>query len=121
MAETIAVGGDNAMGQAGFPLSEDVPACQQEHGKGGAHWYTVTADEDGILMGLFLAYYQHSGVDDFVSVYEGDCGEEFTCVDGTYEFDDGTYGRYTWDAVAGVEYKVIVHSVGAFGLRIVSL
>jgi hypothetical protein len=120
MAETIAVDGDNAMGQAGFPLSKDVPACQQEHGKGGAHWYTVTADKDGILMGLFLAYYQHSGVDDFVSVYEGDCGGEFTCVDGTYEFD-GTYGRYTWDAVAGVEYKVIVHSVGAFGLRIVSL
>jgi hypothetical protein len=120
MAETIVVGGDNAMGQAGSPVSEDVPVCQQEHGEGGGSWYTVTADEDGILMGLFFAYYQHLGVDDFLSVYEGGCGGEFTCVDGTYEFD-GTYGYYTWDAVAGTEYKVIAHSVGAFGLRIVSL
>jgi hypothetical protein len=120
MAQTIVVDGGSAMGQAGLPVSEDVPVCQQEHGKGGGTWFTVTAEEDGILMGLFFAYYQHSGVDDFVSVYEGNCGAEFTCVDGTYEFD-GTYGNYKWDAVAGVEYKVIVHSVGAYGLRIVSL
>jgi hypothetical protein len=119
MAETIVVDGDNYMGQASAPISKNIPVCQQEHGEGGGSWYTVTADEDGILMGLFAASYQHSGVDDFLSVYEGSCGE-FTCVDGTYEFD-GTYGFYTWDAVAGTEYKVLVHSVGAFGLRIVSM
>jgi hypothetical protein len=120
MAETIVVDGDSAMGQAGLPVSEDVPVCQQEHGDGGGSWYTVTADEDGILMGFFFAYYQHSGVVDFVSVYEGNCGGELTCVDGTYTFD-GTNGYYTWNAVAGVEYKVIVHSVGSFGINVVSL
>jgi hypothetical protein len=119
-AHTVDVDGSSSFGQPGSPISGDVPACQQEHGKAGGNWYTVTADEDGILMGLFFAFYQHSGVDDFVSVYEGDCNGDFTCVDGTYEFD-GTYGFYTWDAVAGVEYKLIAHSVGAFGLRIVTL
>jgi hypothetical protein len=120
IAQTIVVDEENVMGQMGTPISEDVPVCHQEHGEGGGSWYTVTADEDGILMGLFFAFYQHSGVDDFISVYEGSCGGEFTCVDGTYEFD-GTYNYYTWDAVAGTEYKVIAHSVGAFGLRVVAL
>lgn len=119
-AEMVVVDGDSAMGQAGFPVSDDVPVCQQEHGEAGGSWYTVTADEDGIFMGLFFAFYQHSGVDDFVSIYEGNCSGQITCVDGDYEFD-GTYGYYTWNVAAGVEYKVLVHSVGAFGLRIVTL
>jgi hypothetical protein len=50
-------------------------------------------------------------------------GEEHTCVDagpyGPSKFD-GAYGYFKWDAVAGVEYKVIAHAVGAFGLCIVT-
>jgi hypothetical protein len=122
-AQTVVVDGSTVLGQVfgeeGHPISDNVPACHQEHGQAGGNWYTVTADENGTLMGIFFAYYQHSGVDDFISVYEGECNGELTCVDGTYEFDD-EYGYYTWDAVAGVEYKVIADAVGPFGLRIVT-
>jgi hypothetical protein len=63
----------------------------------------VTADEDGIH-GCLSAFSSALGLT-ISSVYEVVVVESLR-VEGTYEFD-GTFSCYTWDAVAGTEYKVI--------------
>jgi hypothetical protein len=119
-AKAVVVDGSTIYGQASSALSEDVPVCGQDQVQSSGTWFTVTAEEDGTLMALFFGFHQFAGVNDFVSVFEGDCSEELTCFDGTYEFD-GLYGYYTWNAVAGVEYKVAAHAGCAFGLKVVTL
>jgi hypothetical protein len=118
-ANAVVVDGSTVYGQPSSSLSEDVPVCGQDRVSSG-NWYTVTAEEDGILMALFFGFHQFAGVSDFVSVFEGDCSEGLTCFDGTYRFD-GLYGYYTWNAVAGVEYKMVAHAGCAFGLKVVTL
>jgi hypothetical protein len=119
-ADPVVVDGSTTYGQPSSSLSEDVPVCGQDRVHSSGNWYTVTAEEDGTLMALFFGFHQFAGVSDFVSVFEGDCSGELTCFDGTYHFD-GLYGYYTWNAVAGVEYKMIAHAGCAFGLRVVTL
>jgi hypothetical protein len=52
------------------------PACNQERGQtGGKNWYTVTVHaEDSTLVTPLFSFNQHTGVDDFVSVYESTRG-----------------------------------------------
>jgi hypothetical protein len=111
------------VGNAGRELSEDLPVCEEGRNlaaDGG--WYTVQADKTGPMVAEFFAFYTHFDIDDFVSVYEGHCedGDDVTCVGGTYTFD-GTYGKFTWDAVEGVDYKIVVHSTGPFSIDVKSL
>jgi hypothetical protein len=111
------------VGNAGRELSEDLPVCQEGRNlaaDGG--WYTVQADKTGPMVAEFFAFYTHFDINDFISVYEGSCenGDDVTCVGGTYTYD-GTYGYYTWDAVEGVEYKIVVHSTGPFSIDVASL
>jgi hypothetical protein len=119
-AKTVVVDGSTIYGKASFALSEDVPVCGQNQVQSSGTWFTVTAEEDGTLMALFIGFHQFAGENDFVSLFEGDCSEELTCFDGTYEFD-GLYGYYKWNAVAGVEYKVAANADWLFGLKVVTL
>jgi hypothetical protein len=119
-ADAVVVDGSTIYGQPSSALSEDVPVCGQDRTHSSGNWYTVTAEEDSTLMALFFGFHQFAGVSDFVSVFEGDCSEGLTCFDGTYKFD-GLYGYYTWNAVAGVEYKMVAHAGCAFGLRVVTV
>jgi hypothetical protein len=119
-ADAVVVDGSTIYGQPSSALSEDVPVCGQDRVHSSGNWYTVTAEEDSTLMALFFGFHQFASVSDFVSVFEGDCSEELTCFDGTYKFD-GLYGYYTWNAVAGVEYKMVAHAGCSFGVRVVTL
>jgi hypothetical protein len=120
-AKTVVVNGATIYGERSSPgLSEDIPVCGQDQVQSSGTWFTVAAQEDGTHMLIFFGFHQFAGVNDFVSVFEGDCSEELTCFDGTYEFD-GLYGYYTWNAVAGKEYKVVAHAGCAFGLKVVTL
>jgi hypothetical protein len=118
-AKAVVVDGSTIYGKRSSALSKDIPVCGQDQVQSSATWFTVTAEEDGTLMALFSGSNQFAGVNDFVSVFEGDCSEELTCFDGTYEFD-GLDGYYTWNAVAGVEYKLAAHAGCAFGLKVVT-
>lgn len=119
-ADPIPVDGTVVIGNAGKALPEDLPVCVEGRRLADGGWYTVQADKTGPMVADFVAFYSHSDIDDFVSVYDGSCGDDVTCVDGTYTFD-GTHGYYTWDAVQGVDYKIIVHSTGPFSLDVESL
>jgi hypothetical protein len=119
-ADPIPVDGTVVIGNAGNALPEDLPVCVEGRNLADGGWYTVQADKTGPMVADFVAFYSHSDINDYVSVYEGSCGEAVTCVDGTYAFD-GTHGYYTWDAVQGVDYKIVVHSTGPFSLDVESL
>jgi hypothetical protein len=119
-ADPIPVDGTVVIGNAGKALPEDLPVCVEGRQRADGGWYTVQADKTGPMVADFVAFYNHNDIHDFVSVYEGTCGEAVTCVDGTYAFD-GTHGYYTWDAVEGVDYKIVVHSTGPFSLDVESL
>jgi hypothetical protein len=116
-ADPIPVDGTVVIGNAGIALPEDLPVCVEgrRHADGG--WYTVQAEKTGRMVANFVAFYEHDDIDDFVSVYEGECGDVVTCVDGSYAFD-GNDGYYAWDAVEGVDYKIVVHSTGPFSLDV---
>jgi hypothetical protein len=119
-ADPIPVDGTVVIGNAGNALPEDLPVCVEGRQRADGGWYTVQADQTGPMVADFVAFYEHSDINDFVSVYEGACGDVVSCVDGTYTFD-GTHGYYTWDAVEGVDYKIVVHSTGPFSLNVESL
>jgi hypothetical protein len=97
------------IGNAGHALPKDLPVCHEERVLADGSWYTVTADSTGEFTADFQAWYSHIDNVNFISVYEGDCDEALTCVQGSYSFGSSV-GRYTWNAVEGVEYKVVVHS-----------
>jgi hypothetical protein len=119
-ADPIPVDGTVVIGNAGIPLPEDLPVCVEGRRNADGGWYTVQAEKTGRMVANFVAFYEHSDIDDFVSVYEGACGDVVTCVDGSYAFD-GENGYYTWDAVEGVDYKIVVHSTGPFSLDVTSV
>jgi hypothetical protein len=119
-ADPIPVDGTVVIGNAGKALPEDLPVCVPGRQRSDGGWYTVQAEKTGPMVADFVAFYSHNDIHDFVSVYEGSCGDAVTCVDGTYAFD-GTHGYYTWDAVEGVDYKIVVHSTGPFSLDVESL
>jgi hypothetical protein len=118
-ADPIPVDGTVVVGNGGHALAQDLPVCQDGRELADGGWFTVQADKTGPMVAAFFAFYTHYDINDFVSVYEGSCGDAVTCVDGTYTFD-GSHGYYTWDAVQGVDYKIVVHSTGPFSLDVES-
>jgi hypothetical protein len=90
----------------------------------GSSWYWIRPIYDGEITAEFN---EVSRTQDFaafdirVSVYEGECGEEPTCME-TQGMNDGSLGAATWIAVKGKAYKIRVqHMPGTkFGVVVTS-
>jgi hypothetical protein len=106
---------------------EDIPVCfdgAAPFKSWYSSWYWIRPVYDGEITAEFN---EVSKTEDFaafdirVSVYEGECGEELTCME-TKGMNDGSLGSATWTAVKGKAYKVRVqHMPGTkFGVVVTS-
>jgi hypothetical protein len=106
---------------------EDIPVCFD-----GADpikscyssWYWIRPIYDGEMtaqMNEISNTQDFAAFDIRVSVYEGECGEELTCME-TQGMNDGSRGSATWTAVKGKAYKVRAQHVPGtkFGVVITS-
>lgn len=91
---------------------ESLPSCGTSDGSGGAVWYRFIGTGDEIEVTTCLA---GSDYDTKLRVFSGSCGS-LVCVTGNDDASctfSGLRSRVTWQSVAGVEYKILVHGYSA--------